>query len=228
MTAPDPHEPHSDLMDRVYRHQRYIYDATRKYFLFGRDQLIRELRLKPGERVVEIGCGTARNLICIARRYPEARLYGLDASHEMLRTAAHHVANAGLADRIDLAHGYAEELTPALFGLSEGFDRVIFSYSLSMIPDWKQSLKTAHAVLRETGRLHAVDFGDMAGLPPPAAALLRWWLERFHVTPRIEVLQALETRPDRNTGENNHLSFLPGRYAFVFDCSASEFPRLSD
>ena len=58
-------------MDRVYRHQRYIYDLTRKYYLFGRDRLIRELDLKPGERLVEIGCGTARNLVRIARRYPE-------------------------------------------------------------------------------------------------------------------------------------------------------------
>ena len=57
-------------MDRVYRYQRYIYDFTRKYYLFGRDRLIRELALKPGERVVEIGCGTARNLIRMARPTP--------------------------------------------------------------------------------------------------------------------------------------------------------------
>ena len=32
---------HAALMDTVYRGQRHIYDATRKYFLFGRDRLIR-------------------------------------------------------------------------------------------------------------------------------------------------------------------------------------------
>ena len=58
---------HAALMDRVYRRQRYIYDLTRRYYLFGRDKLIRELALKPGEAVVEVGCGTARNLIRIAR-----------------------------------------------------------------------------------------------------------------------------------------------------------------
>ena len=93
---------HAALMDKVYRRQRYIYDLTRRYYLFGRDKLIRELALKPGEAVVEIGCGTARNLIRIARLYPQAELFGLDASQEMLRTAAQNIAAAGLTERITL------------------------------------------------------------------------------------------------------------------------------
>ena len=85
--APLADAAHCGLMDKLYRRQRHIYDFTRKYYLFGRDRLIRNLGLKPGQRLVEIGCGTARNLIAIARRYPEARLFGLDASAEMLETA---------------------------------------------------------------------------------------------------------------------------------------------
>ncbi|HVZ27038.1 MAG TPA: class I SAM-dependent methyltransferase, partial [Rhizomicrobium sp.] len=87
---------HAGLMDKVYRRQRYIYDFTRKYYLFGRDSLIRELDLQPDQSLVEIGCGTARNLIAIAGRFPEARLYGLDASEEMLKTARQQLARAGL------------------------------------------------------------------------------------------------------------------------------------
>src|SRR5207248_267479 len=64
--APD----HAALMDKVYRRQRYFYDFTRKYYLFGRDRAIHELRLPAGARLVEVGCGTARNLVRIARRYP--------------------------------------------------------------------------------------------------------------------------------------------------------------
>lgn len=224
--APGTREPHAALMDRVYRRQRYIYDATRKYFLFGRDRLIRDLRLRPDEHVVEVGCGTARNLIAIARRYPGAQLYGLDASQEMLKTAARHVASAGLGDRIHLEHGYAERLTPAMFGLADGFDRVIFSYSLSMIPDWYQSLKVADAALATNGRLHAVDFGDLAGLGRPAAWLMRAWLRRFHVQPRNEVLWTLETKLKSSARKNNGLSLLPGRYAFLLDCPAGEIRTL--
>src|SRR5215813_2522280 len=85
---------HAVLMDRVYRHQRYFYDLTRKYYLLGRDRLVRDLDARPGESVVEIGCGTARNLIRIAGAYPNVRLYGLDASMEMLRTASDSVRSA--------------------------------------------------------------------------------------------------------------------------------------
>ncbi len=219
---------HAVLMDRVYRYQRYIYDLTRKYFLFGRDRLIRELDLRPGESVVEIGCGTARNLICMSRRYPGARFYGLDASQEMLKTAARNIARAGLEDRIQLLHGYAETLTPAQFGLTCPFDRVIFSYSLSMIPDWKQALNIAKTALAPGGRLHVVDFGDLTGLGRLGAKLLRGWLNLFHVEPRIEIVKRFETAFVTNTRTHDHLRILPARYAFILDCRASEVPAFAD
>lgn len=204
-----PAKNHAALMDQVYRRQRYIYDFTRKYYLFGRDRLIRELDLRPGDRLVEVGCGTARNLIRIARRYPQAQLFGLDASREMLKTAADAVRRAGLETRIRLAHGYAEDLSPAMFGQSEAFEACVFSYSLSMIPDWKQALRAASAALSATGRIHVVDFGDLAGLGAAGREILLAWLGLFHVTPRAELLHALEQ------GVSGSLRLLPGRYAFL-------------
>ncbi len=53
----------ANAMDRMYRWQHAIYDLTRKPYLLGRDQMIEALRPKNGERVLEIGCGTGRNLI---------------------------------------------------------------------------------------------------------------------------------------------------------------------
>jgi S-adenosylmethionine-diacylgycerolhomoserine-N-methlytransferase len=200
---------HAALMDKVYQRQRYIYDFTRKYYLFGRDRLIRELDLRPGDRLVEVGCGTARNLIAIARRYPEARLFGLDASQEMLKTATDAIRRAGLQTRIRLAHGYAEELSPAMFGQTEAFDACVFSYSLSMIPDWKQALRSASAALSAAGRIHIVDFGDLTGLGRTGRAILQAWLRLFHVAPRAELLHGFE----QNASDS--LRLLPGRYAFL-------------
>ena len=36
---------HAETMDRLYRYQRFIYDLTRKYYLFGRDRLIAGLQV---------------------------------------------------------------------------------------------------------------------------------------------------------------------------------------
>lgn len=203
-------DDHSALMDRIYRHQRYIYDITRKYYLFGRDRMIRDLDLKPGDRLVEIGCGTARNLVKIARRYPEARLYGLDASHEMLKSAAHTIARAGLDHRITLAHGYAENLNPAMFGETEPFEACLFSYSLSMIPDWRGAINAASRNLADGGQIHIVDFGDLTGLGGIARAAMMGWLHLFHVAPREELIARFEHEPGAD------LRLLPGRYAFLF------------
>jgi S-adenosylmethionine-diacylgycerolhomoserine-N-methlytransferase len=204
---------HAGLMDRVYRHQRYIYDITRKFYLFGRDGLIRDLRLCPGDRLVEIGCGTGRNLIAMARLYPEARLFGLDASEEMLKTAAAQIRRAGLAERITLVQGLAEQLDPTVLG-QDGFEHVLFSYSLSMIPDWRGALTAGRSALVPGGRIHMVDFGDLAGFSPALRRLMASWLALFHVSPRTDLLGEIE----RTLQHQGRLRLLPGRYAFAFSC----------
>ena len=208
-------------MDRVYRQQRHIYDLTRKFYLLGRDRMIDHLSPRPSARIVEVGCGTARNLIRLARRYPDAKLFGLDASHAMLETAAIAIARAGLNDRITLAQGYAEALSPTLFGETTPFDDILFSYSLSMIPDWKRALNASNDALSTNGRIHIVDFGDLRDLVGPARIALRKWLALFHVAPRAELLSALENL--RSDGVQLHI--LPGRYAFLFSSHAKGLPR---
>ena len=178
--APD----HAALMDSVYRGQRHIYDITRKYYLFGRDRLIDELQAAPGSTVLEVGCGTGRNLARAVRRWPGIVPHGLDLSREMLKSA-----EATLGWAAALAQGDATAFAPAaLFGRAQ-FDRVILSYALSMIPDWRAALEQAAAVLAPAGSLHVVDFGDLAGLPWPLRPLLRAWLAAFHVTPREELTE---------------------------------------
>ena len=207
---------HAALMDSIYRNQRYVYDFTRKYYLFGRDRLIAELAAQPGASIIEIGCGTARNLIKMAKLYPRTNFYGLDASEEMLTTARRAVARAGLSARIQLAQGFAEDLSPAMFGRTESFDDAVFSYSLSMIPDWKQALKAASLSLAKNGEIYIVDFGDLTGLGSVGGKLLRAWLKIFHVSPRIEILRRLEVTISQTSEKDGLLTLLPGRYAFLW------------
>src|SRR5271156_1699279 len=111
------------LMDRMYRRQRHIYDLSRKFYLLGRDEAIAGLGARPGDRVLEIGCGTGRNLVKLARAYPEAHLFGLDVSREMLASASAAVAGAGLSAPVALGQGDATAFDPeTLFGHAE-FER---------------------------------------------------------------------------------------------------------
>lgn len=209
---------HAGRMDAVYRGQRHIYDLTRKYYLLGRDRLITRLDPPPGGTVLEVGCGTARNLIAAAKRWPEARFYGLDISEEMLTTARAKVARAGFADRITLARADAASFDPqALFDVAD-FDRVFMSYTLSMIPPWQAAVARAAAVLAPGGRLLIVDFGQQEALPAAWRRLLFAWLARFHVSPRAELITALKTRADVQ-GLTSRVDVLYRGYAWALELS---------
>ena len=182
----------ADRMDAIYRSQRHFYDLTRKYYLLGRDRLIAGLAAGPKTSVLEIGCGTGRNLIAIARAWPQARCHGFDLSRAMLETARAKVDRAGLGRRIALAEGDATGFDPQAMFREAAFDRIVFSYTLSMIPGWQAALIAAAEVLGEKGALHIVDFGQQEALPRWWRALLFGWLRRFDVTPRADLRAVLE------------------------------------
>lgn len=182
------------LMNRIYRRQRHIYDFTRKYYLLGRDRLIEGLDAKPSEGVLEIGCGTGRNLVLAARRYPNSHFFGIDVSTEMLTSAIEQIGRAGIAARVRLAHADATAFDPGwLFGCAQ-FERVFISYSLSMIPGWQAVIDHAVMLLAPGGELHIVDFGTQERLPRAFRLLLRRWLTLFHVTPRDALEEWLARR----------------------------------
>ena len=184
-------------MNRMYRRQRHIYDATRRYYLLGRDRLIANLRPEMGTTVLEIGCGTGRNLVTAAGLYPEVRFFGIDVSTEMLTSAISSISRHGLENQIRVAHGDAAAFDPQpLFGIQR-FDHVLVSYSLSMIPNWRQVLESAATRLKPGGRLHIVDFGNQQQMPAMARALLRRWLALFDVTPRDELESVLAAMADQ-------------------------------
>ena len=186
---------HSKLMDSIYRRQRHFYDATRKYYLLGRDQMIQNLAMTPRQSLLEIGCGTGRNLAVAAKHYPDIRLYGLDISREMLTSAEKTLLCLGRAEPV-LRLGDAAQLRASDFGVA-GFDRIMISYALSMIPEWERTIEAALAALKPGGSLHIADFGQQKRLPVWFRSGLRSWLRRFHVTPRAELENVLKTAAEQ-------------------------------
>ncbi|WFR94052.1 class I SAM-dependent methyltransferase [Rhizobium tumorigenes] len=182
---------HAGLMDGMYRYQRHIYDVTRKYYLFGRDRTINHLNMPFGGSLLEVGCGTGRNLLYAHRRFPSARLFGLDISQEMLISAR--ASFRRISPMPDFKVADATNFTAQEFG-TEGFDRIMISYALSMIPDWKAAIDAAIDALNPGGELHIVDFGQQQRLPGWFRKGLQSWLRSFHVTPRADLQSVLEER----------------------------------
>lgn len=203
-------------MDKMYRHTRYIYDLTRKYYLFGRDKLIKELPVGAADHICEVGCGTARNLVMLAQRNPGAAFYGIDASSEMLKTAGESVAAAGLSGRIKLATALSTDFTPALLGHSRPFDRLIYSYSLSMMDDWREALEHGFKQMKPGGTIHVVDFGNQEGLPRWFKKMLGTWLDQFHVRFRPEVREWFEAQARAGRGKMTYTPVMRG-YAYRLD-----------
>ncbi len=199
----------------MYRVQRYYYDFTRKYDLLGRDRLLQEMEINSGERVLEIGCGTARNLLILAEQRKDLYFYGLDASSMMLETAQAQVKAAGQERRIILKQCLAEQLDySGTFGLKAPFEVVFFSYSLSMIPTWSAAITAALANLKPGGRMYVVDFWDQAGYNSFFRLMLKSWLKLFHVQFRPELLVHMEDLVETGLGE---LTIEPvyKRYAYI-------------
>ncbi len=199
-------------MDKMYRHQRYFYDLTRKYYLLGRDKLIAEMCVETDENVLEVGCGTARNLKILAKKYPNTNFFGLDASSEMLKTAEEKTAilkNINL--KVALADNFNYKQT---FDLDKPFDIIYFSYSISMIPPWKESIANALDNLKKGGSFYIVDFYDQKDLPDFFQKLLQGWLRQFHVRFWGDLMPHLKLLETQGLGKLK-ITPLYKRYSFI-------------
>ncbi|MCB1022822.1 MAG: methyltransferase domain-containing protein [Acidobacteria bacterium] len=190
-----------EKMDKMYRYQRYFYDLTRKYYLLGRDRLIAEMNIRDGENILEVGCGTGRNLLILAKKYPNANFFGLDASSAMLETAQRKLDAAGLSNlrlKSALADDFAYDKT---FDLKGPFDTIYFSYSISMIPTWKKSIQNALKNLKMGRAFYIVDFYDQRDLPEWFRKLLKAWLKKFHVKYPKDLIPYLESLEKLKNGD---------------------------
>lgn len=150
-------EKQQQAMRRYYRWQSRIYDMTRWSFLFGRKSVLRHLPFSREDRlqVLEVGCGTGKNLVALASRFPKASITGLDVSRDMIKAAEKKTSRfRNRMELIELPYG-------KLPGFAEKFDIILFSYSLTMInPQWLDLLEQSKLDLKKGGYIVVVDFHD--------------------------------------------------------------------
>lgn len=175
-------EPNKQSLTGYYRWHARIYDLTRWSFLFGRKKIIQRAAaqvINPG-RILEIGCGTGRNLVDLAECFPQAQIVGLDLSQDMLDRAAPKVARFG--SRVLLKH---QAYDRPIAG-EEKFDLIVFSYCLTMInPGYDEVLRICKSDLSDQGKVAVVDFHESRW------GWFRRWMGVNHVRMEGQVLACL-------------------------------------
>jgi len=185
MATPDP--THDAAVLGMYRLHAPIYDLTRWAFLRGRKAGVDRSSLRAGQSVLEVGCGTGGNLVRLCRQVGESgEVHGLDLSPHMLAQARRTVRRARWRNVV------LHEQEATRYDLGRRFDAILYSYSLSMLPEWQRSLESAARHLAPGGRLVVVDFGSLRGLGPLRRPLLSW-LHAHHVYPERPHAEMLAT-----------------------------------
>lgn len=147
------------VVRRYDRLARYITLIDWLFFIppTFRRNAVEWLALKPGERVLEIGCGTGRNLPFLRTGVGDTgHVYGVDISSGMLTKARELCAQSHWSN-VDLVERDAAEYTPP-----EPLDAVVFGFSYNTMPHHQAVLNHAWSLLRPGGRLVIMD----GKLPP--------------------------------------------------------------
>jgi ubiquinone/menaquinone biosynthesis C-methylase UbiE len=152
--------PAADTRGHLGGHWPLFYDTFVKAMLLGGEGRLRtwtadQAGMRPGESVLDAGCGTG-SLTLVARRRagPQARVCGVDAAPEMVAVAQRKARQAGLD--VDFRAGLIQALP---FGDGE-FDLVLSSLMMHHVPSDLQPRAFAELrrVLKPDGRLLVVDF----------------------------------------------------------------------
>ena len=133
-----------------------LYDPMVRLLGFGRaaHELISQANVEPGQRVLDVGCGTGTLVVMLKRQFSNVQVVGLDPDAKALRRAQSKVRRAAVSVQLD--EGFSDNLS-----YQDGsFDRVFCSFMFHHL-DEQQRERTSREVLRVLkpgGSFHLLDF----------------------------------------------------------------------
>lgn len=158
-----------------------LYDSVLRWTMreatFKR-HLVDQAGIRPGQHVLDLGCGTATLTILLKQVHPQAEVHGLDADPRALELARRKAVGSGV--RLGLDRGMSSALPYA----EHSFDRVVSSLFFHHLTrgEKEATLREVVRVLRPGGELHVADWGKARNLAMRAAFLPVQLLDGFETT----------------------------------------------
>ena len=154
-------------IQQLYRKRARNYDFTANlYYLIGfreesyRKQAIAQLALKPGDTVVDIGCGTGLNFSHLRNAVGDnGHIIGVDLTDAMLQQARSRIETKGWHN-IELTQGDA-----AQYHFPSPLHGVFSSFALTMVPEYESVIANAYDALPTGGRMVILDLKKPQHLP---------------------------------------------------------------
>lgn len=174
----------ADEIREVYGRRARHYNLTsHAYALVGyrlgayRRRGIEVLAPRPGDTVVEIGCGTGANFAAILEAIgPTGRLVGVDLTPAMLDEAQARVHRNGWANASLVESAAGVYVFPA------GVNGIFSTFALTLAPDYDDVIRRGAAALAPGGRFVVVDFKAPPTWPVPVLRSIVPLLRPFGVT----------------------------------------------
>jgi ubiquinone/menaquinone biosynthesis methyltransferase len=172
-------DPLRDALSTPDRKARYVarlfatiadrYDLITRLLSYGRDQhwkrrLIASAAIAPGERVLDLACGTGDLAFDAAAR--GAVVIGLDLTPRMV-----HLARQRAASAADVGITFMVGDMMSLPIADASIDVITTGYGLRNVPVLDGAIREIHRVLKPGGRLLSLDFNRPASAPLRAAYL---------------------------------------------------------
>ena len=126
-----------------------------------RTALVEQVAPRPGDTIIDVGCGTGTLAVLLKRRAPDARVIGIDPDPEALTIAKRKAARAGLA--IEWRQGFARDAA-AVLGAGMA-DKAVSSLVFHQVPtlEKKAGVAAMFDAVRPGGKVHIADYARQRG-----------------------------------------------------------------